>query len=68
MSQYTDRGPFNDPARDAAATRETEDGERVLDPDLNDALVDSAEADVIASGAYDDDDEDDDDDDEYAGP
>jgi len=54
MSQFTDRGPFNDPARDAAALRETEDGERVLDPDLNDALVDSAEADVIASGAHDD--------------
>ncbi|EYT58969.1 MULTISPECIES: hypothetical protein [Microbacterium] len=34
-------------------TREV-DGERVLDPDVDDALVDSAEADRLAAGADDD--------------
>lgn len=34
-------------------TREV-DGETVLDPDANDELVDSAEADRLASGADDD--------------
>ncbi len=35
------------------------DGERVLDADVDDALVDSAEADRIAAGADDDDTHDD---------
>ncbi|AZS40286.1 MULTISPECIES: hypothetical protein [Microbacterium] len=35
------------------------DGERVLDPDADDALVDSAEADRIAAGADEDDTHDD---------
>lgn len=43
--------PAFDP--DEIATRDV-DGERVLDPDANDDLIDSAEADRIAAGADDD--------------
>jgi hypothetical protein len=62
MSQSeASREPFFGVAQDDPATRETDDG-RVLDPDANDALVDSADADRLATGAYDDDDDNDDDD------
>jgi hypothetical protein len=66
MSQFTDRGPLG-PAGNEPGVRDAGDGDLVLDPDANDALVDSAEADRIAAGGYDDDDdwddENDDDDD-----
>lgn len=44
--------PHDDDASDVP-TREV-DGERVLDPDVDDALVDSAKADRIAAGADED--------------
>ncbi|MFJ6531115.1 hypothetical protein [Microbacterium sp. NPDC091662] len=40
----------------AVPTREV-DGERVLDPDVDDALIDSAEADRVAAGAEEDEDD-----------
>lgn len=40
---------------DGVPTRDV-DGERVLDPDVDDALIDSAEADRIAAGADEDED------------
>ncbi|MGS0560128.1 hypothetical protein [Microbacterium aurugineum] len=42
-----------DEDREGAPTQEV-DGERVLDPDVDDALIDSAEADRVAAGADDD--------------
>jgi len=54
--------PFSVPGRDdgtldpADPTKKI-DGERVLDPDANDDLVDSAEADRVAAGADEDDDD-----------
>ncbi|MGO4487434.1 hypothetical protein [Microbacterium oxydans] len=44
----------DDDAAVGVPTRDV-DGERVLDPDVDDALVDSAEADRVAAGADDDD-------------
>jgi hypothetical protein len=45
--------PRDDDDLDGVPTREV-DGERVLDPDIDDALVDSAEADRLATGVDDD--------------
>lgn len=42
-----------DEDHEGAPTQEV-DGERVLDPDVDDALIDSAEADRVAAGADDD--------------
>ena len=50
--------PFpDDDTPDGVPTKEV-DGEQVPDTDIDDALVDSAEADRVASGAVDDDEED----------
>lgn len=43
----------DDDAAVGVPTRDV-DGERVLDPDVDDALVDSAEADRVAAGSDDD--------------
>jgi len=61
---FSDRGPFRDDDQVDAGVRGTGDGDVVLDPDADDEVIDSAEADRIAAGAYDDDDDDDDDEDE----
>lgn len=50
-----DDGDDDDLATDAVPTVD-DDGERVLDPDANDDLVDSARADRLAAGARDEDD------------
>ncbi|PVE92106.1 hypothetical protein [Microbacterium sp. TPD7012] len=50
--------PFpDDDTPDGVPTKEV-DGEQVPDTDIDDALVDSAEADRVASGAADDDEDD----------
>lgn len=47
----------DDDAVEVAVPTVDDDGERVLDPDANDDLVDSARADRVAAGARDDEDD-----------
>jgi hypothetical protein len=62
MSDFTERGPVPGRVTDDPGVRETDGDNLALDPDANDDLVNSAEADQVAAGAYDDDDDWDDDD------
>lgn len=57
MSDTRDGDFLPDPINplDDEATIEREDGERVLDPDVDDDRIDSADADRVASGGEDDD-------------
>ena len=57
MSEFTDRGPFPGRIGDDPGVRETDDDDLTFDPDANDDLINSAEADQVAAGAYDDDDD-----------
>lgn len=43
--------PDDDPTDPTGVPTREVDGERLLDPDVDDALVDSAEADRVAAGA-----------------
>ena len=48
--------PFSDDDGAEGVPTKDVDGDRVLDPDVDDAQVDSAEADRVAAGADDEDD------------